>query len=486
MKIFQVFIPGDFIDAFAYRGRLLAIAADTSIHVLSMDKIATFAEAQVPSSIPMPDLLFARNNWMSDPKYRLFVRSPRIAAALLAASNALAEQNIECTTESIELCRIDLTPRSYHYPLDLNIYNGRLYIATEDGFYHQDFADWKSQIPQLDGALERRHDGHSTHTSAKYGTVNISCGSDGFLCALDEFQLRKSEQQDNVELLDDDDLIPSSSPGDRRLFKRFQPQEQAGMSFKSDWCNFDIVNYSDSTTLTLLTTEHDSKPEYKLEGQSALLQGFKSSTSLWDLPRSTDRPRTPDVEHDLIDHVFNADQTFYIHTVDGDFYSARMRYSDETGEPTLQSTIKLAGIRASGVCKTASVEYGMHLLKKRKKRTAVVVECFGELLVINDNGESVTLSDRPSRTVRTFPNSKQYQNLVVVARDDGLWLNTIFDDTFLKASELLEQVGEVFPRDGHLTAAQAEMIDLTSRHEIELEDDETDSENLDDFTADFE
>lgn len=460
MKVVKVFFPGQFVDAFAYRGRLLVLTENKRVQVLSMDRLAAHLEAAYPHSTPLPDLLFARNNWMSDPSYRLFVRNSEIAKVLAKSIDQLDRDVHEYKMSIFDLGHFDFKGADYDLVLDVNIYNGRLYLGTNKGFYHQDFDQWKkNEILEPTGHLEKRHDGKTVQTNAKYGTINISCGTDGLQYALDEFDYLQK--------------------GGR--LKKFVEQKDTACSYRSDWCAYDVVNYENSTWADLLMTNHEARESFGLEREKQLMTGFKSQRAFWDIDKRTDKPRTP-VDIDNVDFMFNSNQEFYAHTYDGDFYKLKVTYVNRES-PVLASPRRMEAFeKIKGISKTLPLQYGYKFQNNKAiRKSATVIEGFEQVSILSEEG-LITISDKPALTVRTFPNSKQYVNLVAIVRADGLWLNAVFDDKFLLTSierdEAAEPPREALPEDDDF---ESDVFDDSAEEDDELPPPPPDTAELEDL-----
>lgn len=397
MKVIQLFFPGTFEDAFLYRGRLLVVGKESRLKVVSLSKIATYLETMAPSAIPLPRYLFMRNDWLADPQFQSLIRNSEIANLFVKCVDSLATRvkDVELDLNSFleTECQLSAT---YDCLLDMTIYNGRIYLASDSGLFHCD-VDWDRQIVEAKRA-EKRFDAKCIHTSAKYGTVNISCGTEGLFSSIDEFDFQ--------------------SRGQEHTWKNL-----AQKSYRSDWCSYDLVNYTNYSLPELFRTKHQKQAKtFGIEHERNLLTEVDdSSISLWNLPH-TQKTATTNFNSEAIDYVYNANQRFFVHTKAGHFYELSVRYIQRQ-DPKISKARSIAQNHQGSLIKTLTVRHG------------AVIETFDSVLLLSSQGITTLLSE-PVLSIRTFPQSKQYRNIIAITTEKGLWIQSVFDDTITSARQL--------------------------------------------------
>ena len=64
MKVFQIFLPGKFLDAYCYMEKLVVITQDTSFLSLNLENLILGIERKYENFNPIPRMLFLRNDWV--------------------------------------------------------------------------------------------------------------------------------------------------------------------------------------------------------------------------------------------------------------------------------------------------------------------------------------------------------------------------------------------------------------------------------------
>lgn len=382
-----MFFPGEFEDAFVYMGKIAAITLKRTIAFIDLEKVVANLDERQSSSVPVGHIAFLRNNDVSTSIFKDMMRNPDVADAVLAAFDSFPTPFFEVNPFPYQLNEIELN-LSASLILDTNIYNSRIYWGTEKGLFHGDF-DWGRDEVALVKGFTKRSDAKCISTSVGYGAVNASCGDQGLLSGFDEFGLARLEKSNGLERV-------------------------AEKSIRSAWFSFDVVNYTSSSQMTLLKTrrQRTDRTARASERTSHVLTGITQESM--DLKFLFDHIYTEyGVERDSVQYVYNSTNTIFIHCLDGNFYSVGISPKKlEEGRVRFTKTYKGQGTR---------------ILSVHSTETGLIIETDNRVFLFA-HGRWWPLMESAVLSIRTFPRSKSFRNLVALTTEEGLHLVGLFDD----------------------------------------------------------
>jgi hypothetical protein len=388
MKVLSIFIPGRYEDAYVYRGRLILLTESLGIRVCYLERIAEFLEAQYPRTKPIPTLMFSRNDWLVGAAFKTLMRSEKVAGATVSLFNEFPQPYVKINESFLsEEQELEVPAQVI---LDLTIYNDRLYLGADSGFYHQTI-EWEKEETNLHGKPMKRHDARCMGVSARFGAVNASCGDDGLFSSVDDFGWISGDHHNGMKLV-------------------------ASKSKKSSWLNFSLVNYASYSRPSLLQNTRRETDASGVEKDRAIVTDV--GTNEIDINSFIREKNSATLERrhislDTIEYSFNSNSALFLQTADGHFYSFGIRQPQE-GDPRVSSTKSYRGVETQ-------------ILSASTIRPGVVVETHDEVLLLVRNKWSTLIAEQ-ALSVRTFMRSKRFQNLVAVITEEGILLSGIFDD----------------------------------------------------------
>lgn len=393
MKIVQLSFPGRFEDAFLYMGRLIVITENHSVRIYDMESVVNKLEEN-KVLLDAPTFLFFRNDWIKSQGFRDRLENETGKESFLKAVKQLESEQIKITTDFVKPVEWDLKIAA-DILLDLNIYNGRLYIGTNTGLYHLDL-DWEEKTTKPINTAQKRLDAKCIHTTAKYGTVNASCGSDGWFSFLDVF-----------------DLGMSNSPKENHNLEH---------SLRTAWLDFDLVNYPTTVTPTLFNSVKTRLPQQLIESKKNVEQEQWIITELEDnkfelnsLFVNLNSPDEIDIED--LQFVHNSAKILFLSTYKGQLFALKLKTSS-LNNPTVSYVTKYDGLN--------SLVSSLHTLSGGNS-PALVLETDEQVILFAHNtftpvfyGEVIS--------IRTFSGSKHYRNIISLTTSNEVLLIAIFDE----------------------------------------------------------
>jgi hypothetical protein len=385
MTILRLFFPGDFEDAYVYMGRLVTLTTSRSVRFYNLDKITAELEERYAGLAPVFQLAFARNDWLASEQLRSLSRNAGVVSALRQTYERFPQPVLEIQESLGHKSEEDLNIRA-RVLLDLLIYNSRMYVASDAGLYRMDM---DLNADQCLGAPETKLEARCLSTTAGYGSVHASCGDEGLFSSFDE----------------ESPLKPSNRSGMRFVAEK---------SLRTQWLSYDLVNYSRVVSPLLLHSQQERADSFGPERERKQVIGFdETPLDLGYLLQALVQKHK--LREDALQFVYNSSRVFFVHTYDGSFYTFGIS-SNGPGEPSL----KLAFTKRHDG--TSARVIGAHTA-----HVGLVVETDKDVqLFAGDMWSTILPSEAIS--VRTFPRSKRFQNLVAITLEAGILLAAIIED----------------------------------------------------------
>ncbi|MBG1243369.1 hypothetical protein [Nostoc sp. NZL] len=393
MRVVSLRFPGNFEDAFLYMGRLIAITENHSVRIYDMKNVVSkLQEDEI--LLDVPTLLFFRNDLIDQEEFRDQLHDESGKAAFLKAIDKIESKSIQIDADFIETVEWDLKIKA-DILLDLNIYNRRLYIGTNTGLYHFDI-DWESENTIPINEAQKRLEAKCIHTTAKFGTVNASCGSEGLFSFLDDFNLGRNNNRKEKH-------IPE-------------------YSLRNAWLNFDVVNYPTTTSPTLFSSIQTKPRQELIESQKNF---EKESLIVTDLEQSEFDFNNLVVNSNLnnkidlknIQFVYNSSKSLFISTYDGSFFTLGLQDNSSSSIPRISYYNKYMGL--------GSLVASIHTLGVKK--AGIILE-MDEQVLLFAHGKFIPIFNSEVISIRTFAGSKHYKNIVSLTTPNEILLIAIFDE----------------------------------------------------------
>ena len=380
-QIAQVRLGGEFDDAFIYMGNIFATTPEGQVLAANLEELI---ESASRSNYNLD--LFVRNDRLSQdiigplssvpilsPKNKPNVFSPRVLEidfddAGWSVAHDLSE-TVNCLTS-----------------LDILAYYERLYIGSDRGVFS---AEIRSEMPSgsILGKVSKRLDTSCLALSSRGGAVTASCGANGVFFALDEVGMLTPREEYASELVNMTSL-PSS---------------------RVSWLGLHMVSHEGASSVT----SHRSTYKKVANVASSASKFQAGDTDSEELPKFVITGLNPDEglilpeldspEEEKVSYRDNWHNIFFSWHEGGQFDLHEREWSDgKLGEIT--SSVK-------GAC-------GRPVSTAHHPGGVVVEESDRVMLYLSD--DKFAISDSECLSVRTFPNSRWYRNIIVTIDDDSL------------------------------------------------------------------
>ncbi|MDQ5867772.1 MAG: hypothetical protein M3390_18915 [Chloroflexota bacterium] len=374
MEILKLYIPGRFEHAYAYLDQLIILTEDQRILTFGFRRLVQ-ALGEIYSELkPALQQGFsahhdsAGSNSLNDlvPQAlqdpKAFVEIP----SSLLADPGRQDLNVQATVL-----------------LDVELYFWNMYLGADTGFYTVS-GNWASS--DLDLNISKQLDATCYDITAYLGVVNASCGQDGLFSSFRNFQ--------SVYDQSPEPLKPITST-----------------SLYTSWLRQTLVNYTSSATFQLLPTKQEPRWD-----KAANRPGI-AITDIESVPYNVDVLLTQlgteyGFTRDSIQYAYSSLSTLFLHTWNGDFLTVDINLPNHDG------------VRARSVHKYNS-SLGRVLSADSMGPNRLLVETEQSIMLFAD-GRWVPVVSGEAISVKTFPRSKRYRNLVAVTLEHGLVLALLY------------------------------------------------------------
>jgi hypothetical protein len=291
-------------------------------------------------------------------------------------------------SEGVTSLQMDIKIQASHL-LDLNVYNGRVYLASTAGLHDWDLK-WEGEDLEPQGDPRERLAVKCTSLLTGYGAVGASCGNAGLFIGLDEFGWAPEEKRGD---------------GLERVLEQ---------SVRTAWLGSDLVNYVTPSSLVLLHTETELVPT---AGQRGMERDRRVCTAVSEMDYAIEKQIVGvladfGVNVGSVQYVYNTNNAFFVNTFAGAFFVFGVRHSED-GSAEISYRKKYDS-------------HGDRVLMTTMTKLGLIAET-DERVILFRNGEWQVLVDTPAISVRSFARSRRYQNLVLVVADEGVYLIGVYD-----------------------------------------------------------
>jgi hypothetical protein len=389
MRTATVYIPGDFEDAYLYMGWLVVVTAERSFRFYNLDEIVAEICNLVPSSAYIAELMFRHNEWLTSAQFISLTKTPSAVQEVVTQFGLFPKPHFQIPPE-VGFKEHDVRIGT-NVVLDYFIYNRQIYVGSKDGLFSA-FVDWDEDVPLLPAQFQKRLDARCVNLTGRFGAVVASCGDDGLLWSAEDAYRDLEPENPQWELAED-------------------------KSVRARWLSNGIINYKTAIDPNLLRIRKTRSREPLSDDQGNLVVTAigEERVPLQQYLLSEIKSHTPDVfDANLIQYIFNSDRVVFLFTFDGHFFALDVK-ARKVGPPDLRfsHTYKGAGTR---------------ILSAAATKLGAVLETDDRVLHFAD-GEWNSVLNLPAISVRTFPNAKNFHNLISVTTEDGVYLVGMFDDT---------------------------------------------------------
>jgi len=371
LRALKLFLPGDYKDAYLYRGMLLVVTSDLELRACRIDRIDEDLGRKYRRDALLITSTLQRWRRNADPE--------RFGASLI--DDLAGYYNKSHPTSDVVL-NIDegmlSAPQKLDvqgfFLLDMDIYKRSLYACTDDGLFRQDL-EWEREDVGVSGDAVKWHDAECLHVSLRYETMNVSCGDDGLFTT------------HNGHKHSDEKRRPSL-------------KQTAKKSMLSRWIGPDVINYPDYDDPVFLKSDIQKSPDVKYQQIEVAEIGVEE----YQL-KSGFGKRIKTVAAGSIDFTFNTEYALFIHTRDNDLFSLGIRHNPE--EPPELTTLRSFG------------KLSEQILSAHFCRSGQIVESFDRVLVLTRDEKRELVASR-GKSIRTYNRSAQFQDVVTVTANDGV------------------------------------------------------------------
>lgn len=375
-------------DAYIYAGYLFAVMANGEVRSINLFSLLNSAADNAGIHPDYLKFFFLHNDVLNNSKELFLLRFKETCDAVKKMWR-MAEKLGDIETDLDSMWHIETLGEVSGYPLDMKIYGGKMFFGQDNGLYKQDL-NFDEKYYMHPGKVEKIFDGESLDISTKNGAIAVSTGRYGIFGSLDIFA---------------DKPKVSDTP-----FSEYP-------SYRNAWLHDELMSYSGPAEGCLLVNRTIENRDYQRPRRFSPIENnmprhvFEKVGEL-QLSGAQILEKTKIATDDIM--YWTNTSTASVMLLDSGELEVRNLRKSEENRPYLSSKLL----------------YGS---KKRIKETPIscqpfpkgcVMEFFDHVTV-NFQNEQLQIGDDETYSVRTFCNSRRYQNLIVQVTEERIILTTI-------------------------------------------------------------
>jgi len=391
MYIKRMFFPGEFDEAYIYMQKLLLFNADGSLFYVDLDHVSRYLEERYDTNVKsIPTHLFARNDWLTGERFESMFTNVFLRNTFLDALGRFPD-DIEMDTDKFVHSIGDTNIKDL---LDVTIYNRRVYMGTDNGTFHLDL-EWKKNEVEIDAEPEKRHDAMCTQVNAKYGSVSISCGDDGLFTRFDDFGRLGDSYRSLIDW-----------------------REVTDKSLRTSWLFEDLLNYTSATEPVLFRVRRSDKEltDTAARTREKVAVGFEGNPTELDylLGGVTNNQALFQQQQSLL-FLHNTSKTFLAQTQERTLFEIPVKHEKDQVSLVASQPKYLSGNLSSRILDVTSVRHNL------------ILELYDSVQLLT-GGQIYRLVEGEALSIKSYPYSKRFQNLMTVVVETGVYVVSLFDE----------------------------------------------------------
>lgn len=379
-------------DGYLYGGRLFLVCNNGTIKSVSLWSIISSNLEYLNPEYHLFKLAFDRNNWTSNSQAKSIFSIPNLKKQFEKEWNRFNNIAYDFTINEDDLTILDTVEKMPIF--DFRIYGMRMFLGNREGLYESGFSINGFNEISLNEKLDRVIDSRVTNITAKAGSLMLSSNSDGLF---------------HGQLW---------SINERLKVKQRPVQEQ---SLRTGWSGYDLINYTAQNSFDYLKNSYERNEERKFLYSA----GDEDSQKIW-IDKVGDECISmeeifvnTDIKLDDIIYSFNSSESCFMFLKNGSFVHSYLNKNNKN-----ERDIKLRS--------------KIHNLPKNKEHNIVnkpistkiipngcVVEYFDKVIMIQGNRKYL-LEDRGITSIKTYPASIRYRNLITIFDGEKLSIHSLF------------------------------------------------------------
>lgn len=393
MKPLRIHINYNAQDGYLYGGRLFLVCNDGTIKAGSLWRIISSNITYGSNEYKLFKLAFDRNNWLLNDQANSFLHLEGIKKQFEKEWNKYAdiEYNFIIHEEDLKvLTHLDSMP-----VFDFRLYGMRMFIGNRNGLYDGGIklkTDYEVEL--IGNRIEKIFDSRTTGITAKSSSIMISSNSDGLFHGT------------------------FNSPSERATVngKAVKP-----MSLRTGWTGYDIINYESQKDFNYLKNSYELAEERgfiyaKDDENSKKIKITKIAEETIDME---DLFSNVDLDLKNIIYAFNSADSSFLFLKDGRFIRTSLKRTSRISTD-IRLSAALQELPSNKINKKISKPISSSIVPN-----GCVIEFFDSIALIQYN-KKIILEDYGATSIRTFPASIRYKNLICIFDGAGVSIHSVF------------------------------------------------------------
>ncbi|HEY3388778.1 MAG TPA: hypothetical protein VGK38_04345 [Prolixibacteraceae bacterium] len=392
MKPLKIHIKCDAQDGYLYGGRLFLVYNDGAIKSVLLWNIMSHNLNLLSDEYKFFKLAFDRNNWATNRQGKSIFAIKAIQNQFIKEWNKFSNICYSFTIKEEDLTTLT-TVKSMPI-FDFRLYGMRMFIGNREGLYETGFSIEGLEDIKLNEGLDRVFESRVTNITAKAGSLMISSNSDGlFHGRLNAINKRISVDQTPVQTI----------------------------SLRTGWSGYDVINYQTQRDFDYLknSVEQDTERRYLFSAGDEDSKKIRIEKIGQESIPMNELFENLTINLDDIIYSFNSSESCFMFLKDGRFGHSYLNKSYGN-----EKSIKLRSV----IHELPNNRYNRKVNKPISSKivpNGCVVEFFDKVILIQDN-EKIVLEDKGVTSIKTYPSSIRYRNLITIFDGNGLSIHSLF------------------------------------------------------------
>ena len=390
MNSVRLFMPGNFLDSYIYAGHLFAIFSDGTIRALDISELLASIISVRKADTILHKIAFQRNDWIENPQGRSFLAIRRVSGNFLAEWRRICKEDLIASPSEEKWKFIGKLPELKIN--DFRVYGMKVMVGARSGVFEVGIeARENKHILRASGDLRKVSDIPAIALNAKGGQMVVSAGNEGLLHG------------------------PIGYPNNRTPLSA---DEHVTTSLRTGWQGYDLVNYISQQDFSYFeneTKKQEERPHLYSRTDEPSEKILIATFGRRIVSSAELIPQEYSNKDDLM-LSFNSNNGFFQIRRDGRiqwFMTKRIRDGRLEIDPRERALGKID--RRGSAFRPMSAHFG---------RDKTVLEFFDKVRVL-ESGHLWTLEGGPAVSLRTFPSSRRFRNLVLITSEKGIIIHSL-------------------------------------------------------------
>lgn len=384
------------LDGYLYNGELFIISKEGIVSSISFETLIQFAITSNPEFYSILNLAFLRNDWINNQQGFIYQSLGKTKSEFKQQWNKISNKKIEIEVTDEYISKYFECPSMPIF--DIKAYGMRLYLGHRNGL-HESILNFDkiTNKPNL-YKNAKVFDARSSYISAKSGEILISSNTDGLFSGT-----LWQNMNENIVI------------NQRKIAEK---------SLRTGWATYNVINYEEQSKFIYLKNDiekatKEQRYRFSMVDEPPEKVHIKEyGKEKYSLDTLLPNRKYNDEE---IKYSFNSNTSIYFMLSNNKLIHQYLHENRETDKIYLSHREHVLPFKTkTKVNKPISTSFIPN---------GCIIEFYDNVFLIHKNKTQLIMNE-PIFTIRTFPTSKRFKNIIIIFKENGISIQSIypFDD----------------------------------------------------------